>query len=95
MFLIHCAFLHSEAREKRSGAMSMKSKGGTVELSARNVLQRKWALLLCLASFCAGMFFTNRYFRFWVCVFEHQVLPFSQLFSVSDRVSGPQTLVML
>ncbi|TKY54010.1 beta-1,3-galactosyltransferase 2 [Spatholobus suberectus] len=40
--------------------MSMKSKGGGVELSARNVLHRKWALLLCVASFCAGMFFTNR-----------------------------------
>lgn len=40
--------------------MSMKSKGGAVELSARNVLHRKWALLLCVASFCAGMFFTNR-----------------------------------
>ncbi|XP_068463047.1 probable beta-1,3-galactosyltransferase 2 isoform X3 [Phaseolus vulgaris] len=40
--------------------MSMKSKGGAAELSARNVLQRKWALLLCVASFCAGMFFTNR-----------------------------------
>ncbi|WVZ12638.1 hypothetical protein V8G54_017168 [Vigna mungo] len=54
--------MHSEAREreKRSGAMSMKNKGGGVELNARNVLQRKWALLLCLASFCAGMFFTNR-----------------------------------
>ncbi|KAG4942074.1 hypothetical protein JHK84_046186 [Glycine max] len=37
----------------------MKSKGG-VELSGRNVLHRKWALLLCVASFCAGMFFTNR-----------------------------------
>ncbi|BAT77374.1 beta-1,3-galactosyltransferase 2 [Vigna angularis] len=49
-----------EEREKRGGAMSMKSKGGAVELSARNVLHRKWALLLCLASFCAGMFFTNR-----------------------------------
>ncbi|KAJ1427190.1 Glycosyl transferase, family 31 [Sesbania bispinosa] len=40
--------------------MSMKSKGGAVELGARGVIHRKWALLLCMASFCAGMFFTNR-----------------------------------
>ncbi|KAH1243785.1 putative beta-1,3-galactosyltransferase 2 [Glycine max] len=40
--------------------MSMKSKGACVEVSGRNVLHRKWALLLCVASFCAGMFFTNR-----------------------------------
>lgn len=45
--------------------MSMKSsKVGAVEFAARNaVLHRKWALLLCVASFCAGMFFTNRYLR--------------------------------
>ncbi|XP_020228307.1 probable beta-1,3-galactosyltransferase 2 [Cajanus cajan] len=40
--------------------MSMKSKGGGLELSSRNFLHRKWALLLCAASFCAGMLFTNR-----------------------------------
>ncbi|XP_061345570.1 probable beta-1,3-galactosyltransferase 2 [Gastrolobium bilobum] len=40
--------------------MSMKIKGGALELSARSFLHRKWALLLCVASFCAGMFFTNR-----------------------------------
>ncbi|XP_028755211.1 probable beta-1,3-galactosyltransferase 2 [Neltuma alba] len=39
--------------------MSVKSRGGTVELGMRNVIPRKWALLLCLGSFCAGMFFTN------------------------------------
>ncbi|KAL2339191.1 hypothetical protein Fmac_013637 [Flemingia macrophylla] len=39
--------------------MSMKSKGGGVEASSKNVLHRKW-VLLCVASFCAGMFFTNR-----------------------------------
>ncbi|KAJ1377956.1 hypothetical protein SESBI_48351 [Sesbania bispinosa] len=44
--------------------MSMKSKGGAVELGARGVIHRKWALLLCMASFCAGMFFTNRYLCF-------------------------------
>nr|XP_004507687.1 probable beta-1,3-galactosyltransferase 2 [Cicer arietinum] len=40
--------------------MSLKIKVGGVELGARTVIHRKWVLLLCLASFCAGMFFTNR-----------------------------------
>ncbi|KAL1372687.1 hypothetical protein AAHE18_01G221800 [Arachis hypogaea] len=40
--------------------MSMKSKGGAVEVNARGVLHRKWALFLCVGSFCAGMFFSNR-----------------------------------
>ncbi|KAK4259009.1 hypothetical protein QN277_005388 [Acacia crassicarpa] len=40
--------------------MSMRSRGGgTVELGMKNVIPRKWALLLCLGSFCAGMFYTN------------------------------------
>ncbi|KAK7363749.1 hypothetical protein VNO77_05903 [Canavalia gladiata] len=55
-----CILLHIEARKKRRRAMPMKSKGGALELGLRNVLHRKWALLLCVASFCAGMFFTNR-----------------------------------
>ncbi|KAK6269017.1 hypothetical protein QUC31_013177 [Theobroma cacao] len=37
--------------------MSVKSRG---ELAAKHVLSRNLALLLCFASFCAGMFFTNR-----------------------------------
>ncbi|KAJ7948150.1 Hexosyltransferase [Quillaja saponaria] len=37
--------------------MSWKSRG---ELSSRSVITQKWILLLCLGSFCAGMFFTNR-----------------------------------
>ncbi|KAI4295901.1 hypothetical protein L6164_035897 [Bauhinia variegata] len=38
--------------------MSMKNKGAAIEqLGTRNV---KWVLFLCLGSFCAGMFFTNR-----------------------------------
>ncbi|XP_015883983.2 probable beta-1,3-galactosyltransferase 2 isoform X1 [Ziziphus jujuba] len=41
--------------------MSVKSRGwGAGEVATRNVIARKWALLLCLGSFCAGMFFTNR-----------------------------------
>ncbi|KAI9123607.1 hypothetical protein K1719_004907 [Acacia pycnantha] len=40
--------------------MSVRSRGGgTVELGMKNVIPRKWALLLCLGSFCAGMFYTN------------------------------------
>ncbi|OVA03380.1 Glycosyl transferase [Macleaya cordata] len=38
--------------------MSFKSRGG--DLPSRSVVSRKWTLLLCLASFLAGMFFTNR-----------------------------------
>ncbi|CAL0303169.1 unnamed protein product [Lupinus luteus] len=40
--------------------MHIKSKGGASELSARSVIPRKWALLLCIGSFYAEMFFTNR-----------------------------------
>ncbi|XP_068656098.1 probable beta-1,3-galactosyltransferase 2 [Aristolochia californica] len=38
--------------------MSWKSKG--VDVSSRSVVSRKWALFLCLGSFCAGLLFTNR-----------------------------------
>ncbi|KAF8391547.1 hypothetical protein HHK36_023853 [Tetracentron sinense] len=38
--------------------MPLKSRGG--EPPSRSVVSRKWTLLLCLGSFCAGMFFTNR-----------------------------------
>ncbi|XP_022777417.1 probable beta-1,3-galactosyltransferase 1 isoform X2 [Durio zibethinus] len=37
--------------------MSVKSRG---EFALKHVLPRNLALLLCFASFCAGMFFTNR-----------------------------------
>ncbi|CAJ2649500.1 unnamed protein product [Trifolium pratense] len=40
--------------------MSVKIKVGGVEVGARTMLHRKWVFLLCLASFCAGMIFTNR-----------------------------------
>lgn len=36
----------------------MKNRGG--EQVSRSVVSQKWALFLCLGSFCAGMFFTNR-----------------------------------
>ncbi|KAL4019723.1 putative beta-1,3-galactosyltransferase 2 [Cucumis melo var. makuwa] len=39
--------------------MSVKNRGGS-ELASRNAFSRNWVLLLCLGSFCAGMFFTNR-----------------------------------
>ncbi|KAF6168163.1 hypothetical protein GIB67_011548 [Kingdonia uniflora] len=42
--------------------MSYKSRGGA-EPSSRSVITRKWALLLCISSFCAGVFFTS---RMWV-----------------------------
>ncbi|KAE9609550.1 hypothetical protein Lal_00006261 [Lupinus albus] len=40
--------------------MPIRNRGGALELNARTVIPRKWALLLCIGSFCAGMFFTNR-----------------------------------
>ncbi|PKA52592.1 putative beta-1,3-galactosyltransferase 2 [Apostasia shenzhenica] len=42
--------------------MSSKSRGGVGggEASARSMVSRKWTLLLCVGSFCAGLFFTNR-----------------------------------
>ncbi|KAG6594663.1 putative beta-1,3-galactosyltransferase 2, partial [Cucurbita argyrosperma subsp. sororia] len=39
--------------------MPMKNRGGG-EFASRNAFSRSWVLLLCLGSFCAGMFFTNR-----------------------------------
>ncbi|KAL3635439.1 putative beta-1,3-galactosyltransferase 3 [Castilleja foliolosa] len=38
--------------------MSMKNRGG--EQVSRNVVSQKWTFFLCLASFSAGLFFTNR-----------------------------------
>ncbi|XP_058094819.1 probable beta-1,3-galactosyltransferase 2 isoform X2 [Magnolia sinica] len=38
--------------------MSLKCRGG--EVPYRSVVSRKWTLLLCLGSFCAGLLFTNR-----------------------------------
>ncbi|KAL5578835.1 hypothetical protein UlMin_011277 [Ulmus minor] len=41
--------------------MSAKSRGtGAGDFASRSVLPRRWALLLCFGSFCAGMYFTNR-----------------------------------
>ncbi|CAN6457525.1 unnamed protein product [Victoria cruziana] len=39
--------------------MSWKSRGSESSFS-RNVVSKRWTLFLCLASFCAGLFFTNR-----------------------------------
>ncbi|WMV59778.1 hypothetical protein MTR67_053163 [Solanum verrucosum] len=33
---------------------------GAIERPSRSVVSKKWSLFLCLGSFCAGMFFTNR-----------------------------------
>ncbi|KAI8000973.1 putative beta-1,3-galactosyltransferase 2 [Camellia lanceoleosa] len=43
-----------------SMSMSMKSRGIAGDSQSRALVSRNWVLLLCLASFCAGMFFTNR-----------------------------------
>ncbi|XP_010534019.1 PREDICTED: probable beta-1,3-galactosyltransferase 1 [Tarenaya hassleriana] len=52
--------------------MSVKSRGGgEYYFSPRNVISRNWAFFLCLASFCLGMFFTN---RLWI-VPEGRVIP--------------------
>ncbi|XP_052203193.1 probable beta-1,3-galactosyltransferase 2 [Diospyros lotus] len=40
--------------------MSMKSRGTAGESHSKASVSRSWVLLLCLASFCAGLFFTNR-----------------------------------
>ena len=56
---------------------AMKSRGGSVELGSRNVIHRKWAILLCIGSFCAGMFFTDRCFYFCISMFELQVSIFT------------------
>ncbi|KAG9143731.1 hypothetical protein Leryth_026767 [Lithospermum erythrorhizon] len=39
--------------------MSFKNIRGP-EQTSRNVISQKWTFLLCIACFCAGMFFTNR-----------------------------------
>ncbi|GAB4825188.1 Beta-1,3-galactosyltransferase 2 [Ancistrocladus abbreviatus] len=39
--------------------MSLKSKL-LVEQPAKGVISQRWTIFLCLASFCAGLFFTNR-----------------------------------
>lgn len=33
---------------------------GAIERPSRSVVSKKWSLFLCIGSFCAGMFFTNR-----------------------------------
>ncbi|KAE9585617.1 hypothetical protein Lal_00010027 [Lupinus albus] len=37
--------------------MNLKSRG---DVPVRSVISQKWMILLCIGSFCAGMFFTNR-----------------------------------
>ncbi|KAK6157300.1 hypothetical protein DH2020_011548 [Rehmannia glutinosa] len=39
--------------------MSMKNRGGE-QVSRSTVISQRWTLFLCLASFCSGLFFTNR-----------------------------------
>ncbi|KAG1368333.1 putative beta-1,3-galactosyltransferase 2 [Cocos nucifera] len=44
--------------------MSFRSRGGLAggggEISSKGMVSRKWTFLLCLGSFCIGLFFTNR-----------------------------------
>ncbi|KAH7546731.1 hypothetical protein FEM48_Zijuj01G0232600 [Ziziphus jujuba var. spinosa] len=42
--------------------MSWKSKG--VEPASKNVVSRKFTILMCIGCFCAGMFFSGRYLSF-------------------------------
>jgi hypothetical protein len=43
--------------KSRGGAAVL---GGGDELVLRGTISKKWTLLLCLASFCIGLIFTNR-----------------------------------
>ncbi|XP_029120899.1 probable beta-1,3-galactosyltransferase 2 isoform X1 [Elaeis guineensis] len=44
--------------------MSFRSRGGLAggggEISSKGMVSKKWTFLLCLGSFCIGLFFTNR-----------------------------------
>lgn len=56
--------------------MSMKSRAGG-EIAGKIMMPRKWTLFLCLGSFFAGMFFTNRYFEYWVSTASFKFVNFS------------------
>ncbi|KAM0952234.1 putative galactosylxylosylprotein 3-beta-galactosyltransferase [Dioscorea sansibarensis] len=50
-----------KGEEKKRKGMSLKSKGGGGgEVIGKGMVSKKWTLLLCLGSFCAGLLFTNR-----------------------------------
>ncbi|XVF87739.1 hypothetical protein PTKIN_Ptkin18bG0144600 [Pterospermum kingtungense] len=59
--------------------MSVKIRG---ELASKHVFSRNSALLLCFASFCAGMFFTN---RMWM-------LPDAKGISRTSRIGNEQSV---
>ncbi|GLT44825.1 hypothetical protein SLA2020_187010, partial [Shorea laevis] len=58
--------------------MTWKSKG--YEPSAKGVVSRKWAFLLCIGCFCAGMLFSG---RLWV---EPEVKGISQEAEVDEKL---------
>lgn len=50
-----------KGEEKKRMGMSLKSKGGGGgEVIGKGMVTKKWTLLFCLGSFCAGLLFTNR-----------------------------------
>ncbi|GAB4859432.1 Beta-1,3-galactosyltransferase 2, variant 2 [Ancistrocladus abbreviatus] len=53
--------------------MSLKNKL-LVEQPSKSVISQRWTLFLCLASFCAGLFFTNSIWRTTVVEAEMQKL---------------------
>lgn len=73
--------------------MSVKSRGwGGGDTATKNVVSRKWALFLCLGSFCAGMFFTSRYFpigHFKIATFSDLLLYISN-FSIMGTGELPE-----
>uniref|UniRef100_A0A2P2KQY1 Uncharacterized protein n=1 Tax=Rhizophora mucronata TaxID=61149 RepID=A0A2P2KQY1_RHIMU len=64
--------------------MSMKTRGG--ETAAKNVMSRKGALFLCLGSFFAGVFFSNRYFDSWVTFVSFKFGSFGYFSDCVDHV---------
>ncbi|KAI9105146.1 hypothetical protein K1719_022675 [Acacia pycnantha] len=55
--LICFGFQESQVGRRFAGKTTWKARG---ELHSKRLISQKWTLFLCLASFCAGMFFINR-----------------------------------
>lgn len=63
--------------------MTWKSRG---ELLHRSTMTKKCVIFLCIGSFCAGMFFTNRYITFMICHVSY-CFPYSWLIITSLELS--------
>ncbi|PKA53514.1 putative beta-1,3-galactosyltransferase 2 [Apostasia shenzhenica] len=71
-------------KSKSGGFVKFKS-GGFGELQGRSVVSTKWALMLCLLSFCAGLLFTN---RFWTLPeLQDTILP-SRIEDDKTKIAG-------